>query len=130
MHLPSCSVCVRKRIRLSLLALGLTLSLAEARGAAAPVPPEAPARTEDLLAALQELEARCTDGSVLKLKVLEEHVTLRTPYGKLVIPFARIKEIECATRLTEETAKRVALAVSRLGSAEAREREAASAELA
>jgi hypothetical protein len=130
MRLPSWSVRIPKRSHFSLLALGLTLSLAEAHGAAAPVPLEGTARKEARLEALQELEARCTDGSVLKLKVLEESVTLRTPYGKLVIPFAKIKAIECATRTTEETAKRVGTAVSRLGSARAKEREAASAELA
>jgi hypothetical protein len=129
MGLPSCSVSVPNRFRLALLALVLALFLADAHGAA-PVPVETPARKEDRLDVLREMEARCTDGSLLKLKVLEEKLTLKTPYGKLVIPFAKINEIECATRITEETAKRVATAVSRLGAAESKVREAATAELA
>jgi hypothetical protein len=91
-------------------------------GVAAPLPAES-------LAKLPEVEVRCSDGSVLKLRVIEEQVTLKMSFGKLTIPFGKIQHIECATRLPEELAKRVEAAIDDLGSDDIKKRNAASAEL-
>lgn len=110
--------------------LAILLPLPWALGAAAPLPIESAEKKEVRLAALPEHEVRCADGSVLKVKVLEEEATLKTPYGTLVIPFANISEIEAATRTPDEVTRRISVALSELSSTEIKRREAASAELA
>jgi hypothetical protein len=105
------------------------LLLARAHGAAAPVPAETRPVKEGILAALVDREAHCTDSSILNLKILDEKLTLSTPYGKLVIPFARINEIECATRIPAETSKRIASAISTLGHEDVKKRDVAMTEL-
>src|SRR5262249_16461225 len=70
-----------------------------------------------------------TDGGVMKVKILDAEVPLKTPYGKLVIPIDQITEIECAWRLHQAVAKRIKSAIARLDSESSRDRDAASAEL-
>jgi len=74
-------------------------------------------------------EARCTDGSLMKLSLLDEQVRLKTKYGELLIPAGDIQRIEFATRIPEEVAQRIEAAIARLGAAEFDVRDAASAEL-
>jgi hypothetical protein len=119
---------VTKLIFVSLLAFPFVFFAAKAP-LAAPLPTERPEQKEVALEALPEREVVCTDGSVLKLKLLDEKLTLTTPYGKLQIPLAKIKEIECATRLPEDLGKRIEAAVGNLGHEDRKKREAASAEL-
>jgi hypothetical protein len=129
MGLPICSICVSNGFRTSLVALVLALLLARGHGAAAPASADTPVKKRARLAALPDMVVRCTDGSVLKLKVLEPRLTLKTPYGTLVIPFANIREVQCATRISPSTARRVSAAIRDLGSDEPTKREDASAEL-
>lgn len=75
-------------------------------------------------------EVQFTNGSVLKLKILDERLSLKTPYGKLVIPFSDINEIECATRVPDEVAKHIGASIQDLGSSEFKKRDAATAQLA
>src|SRR4051794_17298440 len=95
-------VCASNRFRTFLL---LSLALLLPSSQAAPVPGEA--ATAKNRPAPARLEIRFTDGSVLKLKMLDENFTLKTPYGKLVVPFADINEIDCATHIPEDAAKKV-----------------------
>ena len=53
------------------------------------------------------VEVRFTDGSTMRLRILETEVPLKTPYGKLVIPMDKIQEIDCATRMPPALAKRI-----------------------
>jgi len=76
------------------------------------------------------VEVRFTDGGAMKVRALDAEVTLRTPYGKLVIPVDKINEVECATRLPAAVEKKIKAAVARLDAEELKDREAASAELA
>jgi len=99
-------------------------------GAAAPVPGDNPENKKEQPAPEPDMEVRCTNGSVIKLKVLEEQLTLKTPYGKLLIPLAKVNEVECATRIPEETSKRIAALVLELGSDQLKTRDDATAELA
>ena len=64
------------------------------------------------------MEIRFTDGGVFKFKVLDEQFTLKTPYGKLVIPIADVNQIEFATRIPYDSAKRIRTAVADLASTE------------
>jgi hypothetical protein len=74
-------------------------------------------------------EARCTDGSLMKLSLLDEQLRLKTKYGELLIPASDIQRIEFATRIPKEIAQRIEAAIERLGAAEFDVRDAASAEL-
>lgn len=75
------------------------------------------------------LEARLTDGSVLKLTILDERLEVVTSFGKLSIPITDIRRIEFGTRIPEAVQKRIDAAVAKLGSEDFKEREAAGAEL-
>src|SRR3954462_7054428 len=109
---------VRAWLRGGVLSVAVVLMpLPWARGAAAPLPVEPAERREARVAALPEAEVRCCDGSVLKVKVLEESLTLKTPYGTLVIPFDKVKDIEAAHRTPDELARKIAGAIADLGSA-------------
>jgi hypothetical protein len=75
------------------------------------------------------VEVRFTDNSILKLTLKDAKVDVTTPYGKLSVPAAEIQKIEFATRLTDETTKRIEEAVANLGHPQFGKRDAASAEL-
>ena len=76
------------------------------------------------------MEARFTDGSVLKLTLLDSHVRLKTEHGDLRIPVADIPRIDFATRLDEEVARQIAAAVAELGHDDYDVRERATEKLA
>jgi hypothetical protein len=72
------------------------------------------------------VEVRFTDNSVLKLVLRDDRLPLDTPYGKLSIPIADVRQIDFATRISEETARRVEAALSDLASPQFKVREDAS----
>lgn len=76
------------------------------------------------------LEARIVDGSRVKLTLLDEKLELNTPYGKLQIPVAEVRQIEFGWRLPDEDARRLDAAIPQLGSPEFARRRAAAEELA
>jgi len=76
------------------------------------------------------MEARCTDGSVLKVKLLHGSVTLVTRFGKTKIPLEKIKSIECANRIPHALSARVEKAIERLGHEDHDVRSGAEEELA
>lgn len=77
----------------------------------------------------EAVEARFNDGSVLKVTPRDERLEVTTPYGKLSIPLADVRQIDFATRIPEEVEKRIAAAVADLASPDFSKREAATAEL-
>jgi hypothetical protein len=98
----------------------------EKDGAPSSAPTEpAPAKPK----AADRFEARCSDGSVLRLHLLEQNIPLKTEYGTLVIPAADIRRIDFATRVPDALAERIKAAVGKLGDKQFQVREAASAEL-
>jgi hypothetical protein len=102
-----------------LAALPAALSADEPRKPAAPAPaPKASA-----------MEARFNDGSVLKVTPHDERLEVTTPYGKLSIPLADVRQIDFATRTADEVARRIEKAIADLGSGDFHKREAATAEL-
>lgn len=76
------------------------------------------------------MEARFTDGSSLKLTVLDTHLRFKTDYGELRIPLSDIRRIDFATRMGDELAKEIAAAVGELGHDDYAVRERASERLA
>lgn len=76
-----------------------------------------------------ELEARCTDGSVLKLRITDLKIDFETPYGKLAIPAAEIRKLDLGIRNDDESSKQVTAAIAKLGASDFKVREAATQEL-
>src|SRR5262249_6251075 len=77
-----------------------------------------------------DMEARCTDGSVVKLKILHASLSVNTEYGKLRIPIERIKRIEGATRIPADIRGKIEKAIEKLGDDDHDTRTKAEAELA
>jgi hypothetical protein len=75
------------------------------------------------------LEARCCDGSVVLLTLLDAKIPLKTDYGVLEVPVVDIERIDFATRVPEATKQKVAAAIGNLGSADFKNREQATAAL-
>jgi hypothetical protein len=127
MNLPIRSAAV---LLAALLLVGFLLTTPEAVSrSAAPAADDPPMETAKPGAEPGEVEVRFTDNSVLKLTLKEEKLEVVTAYGKLLVPVGDIRRIEVATRVPEETARRIEKAVANLGSAEFNVREAATAEL-
>jgi hypothetical protein len=75
------------------------------------------------------IDVKLTDGSVLRLALLDDRIEFVTPHGKLSIPVAEVKKLEFGLRLTEEMEREIKAAAADLGSGDFRKREAASAVL-
>jgi hypothetical protein len=75
------------------------------------------------------VEALFRDDSRLKLVLRDERIEMVTPYGKLLIPAADIRQIDFGFHVDAEAIKRVDAAIGNLGSTDFKEREAASTAL-
>lgn len=73
---------------------------------AQPTPSKAPPPTE--------VEVRCVDDSVIKLKIVDSQLELVTRYGTLQVPVADIRRIEFATRTPPDVAERVTNLITNL----------------
>jgi predicted DNA-binding protein len=75
------------------------------------------------------MEVQLADDSVLKLLLADERIEIVTPHGTLFVPTDEIRRIEFAQRLPDETARRVAELLERLGNPESDVHEPAATEL-
>src|SRR5262249_3155286 len=75
------------------------------------------------------VEVYFIDNSYLKLKLADDQIELTTPYGKLRVPVAAVQRIDFASRIPEETLKRIETGIANLGSSEYQARESAATEL-
>ncbi|QEL16277.1 LCCL domain-containing protein [Limnoglobus roseus] len=117
---------VRRAIVCSLWAVGLsTLALMPFRSSAAP-PPAGDAKPT---LAGPEVEVKFIDGSVMKVKLLDEKLELVTKHGTLQVAIADIKRVEFATRIPPADADKVRAAVQALGSPEHKVRQQASTDI-
>ncbi|HZT79742.1 MAG TPA: LCCL domain-containing protein [Gemmataceae bacterium] len=114
-----------KGLVLVLLPSLLAVPLSAAQPVSADDGPAKPGKT----AGAAGFEARFTDNSSLKLTLRDERIELVSPYGKLSIPVAEVRQIDFRTRLSEDALRRIDAAVTHLGSQQYRQREEASAEL-
>ena len=64
------------------------------------------------------VEVRFADDSTVKMVLQHTSIDVATRYGKLSVPISELRRIEFGIRIPEETAKRIATAVSQLGSAD------------
>lgn len=104
--------------------IGAFVASTDAMSGATPVvqPPVTPPTPTDV-------EVRCVDDSLMKLKLLDERLTVITKYGKLEILAADIRRIEFATRVPTDVAERITLLISNLNHPDFEMREKAMAEL-
>jgi hypothetical protein len=96
---------------------------------AAAAPEPVPAATPHKPAEEGNVEVKCIDNSVIRLKLLDEKVELVTKHGVLRIAVADIRRIEFSTRIRPEVAEKVATAISRLNHSDFKVREAATEKL-
>jgi hypothetical protein len=78
---------------------------------------------------VNEVEVRFTDGSRVRMTILQERLEVVTKYGPLSIPTGDIRRIEFGIHPTEAVRKRMTDAIGRLGSASFKERERGTNEL-
>jgi hypothetical protein len=102
-------------LTLVLLTFGLTAPAQETKK------PPAPKSLETFI------DVKLTDGSVLRLALLDDQVEFVTPHGRLTIPVAEVKKLELGLRISDEMQKDIAAAAADLGSNDFKKREAASA---
>lgn len=103
----------------------------EERGPSAPVtrPAPAPEKKPSIFSGADAMEALFLDDSSLKIKLLETQIELVTPYGKLTIPVSHVRQVELATRLTDEETRSVVHAIGGLEDEDYARREEATAAL-
>jgi hypothetical protein len=106
------------------LLIGAAAAFTQGMSGATPAVQPSPTR-----AAPTDVEVRCVDDSVVKMKLLDERLEVNTRYGKLEIPAAEIRRIEFATRMPSEVAERITLLISNLNHPDFDLREKAMAEL-
>ena len=75
------------------------------------------------------IEAHFIDGSVVRLTLKDDKIEINTASGKKTLRLADIRKIDFASRVPEDLAKKIAAAITRLGSDEFEQREKASDEL-
>jgi hypothetical protein len=75
------------------------------------------------------VEVRFADDSTVKAALLDKHIEVATRYGKLTVPVEEIRSIQLGLHVPEDTASQIDAAITRLGSQEFAQREAAGAEL-
>src|SRR5262249_57513575 len=100
---------------------------AAAGGGGAPVPGD-PKQAGTTLAAAR-VELLLSDGSKMKVVLLDERVELETAYGKLLIPVGDIHRIDFGLHIPEEVRKQIDAAITDLGSPVFVQRETATAKL-
>src|SRR5689334_6146502 len=68
------------------------------------------------------VEVRFADDSTVKMSLQHSSIEVATRYGKLSVPVTEIRRIEFGLRIPDETAKRIATAVSQLGAPDFKQR--------
>lgn len=92
---------------------------------ALPCSAQAPAR----LARPCQAEVRFSDGSLVRMLLLQDTVEVQTRYGKLTIPLAEVRRIEFGLHVPEPVDQQITQSIKQLGSDLFKEREGATREL-
>jgi hypothetical protein len=114
-----------RTLAVTLAALALSCPLLGAAGG--PKPDAEPPKAANPSAGY--VTVRLRDNSTLKMTIKDESVELTTKYGKMRIPVADIVQIDFATRVSPEVARKIDAAIGNLGSKDFDVRQAATAEL-
>jgi hypothetical protein len=76
-----------------------------------------------------QAEVRFSDGSLVRMTILQEHVDIITRYGKLTVPLADIRRIDFGLHIPGEVDQQIHQSIKQLGSDVFKEREGATREL-
>lgn len=90
---------------------------------------EAPRRRAPASEEARTVQIEFAESGQLRLVLQIDELIVDTPYGQLAIPVQDIRQIEFATRLTEQESKRIDAAIFNLGSSDFTQREHAAREL-
>src|SRR5262245_2154547 len=74
-------------------------------------------------------EVRFSDGSIVRMTLLQENLEVQTKYGKLNIPLNEVRRIEFGLHVTPEMNQQITQSIKRLASDVYKERDGASKEL-
>jgi hypothetical protein len=74
-------------------------------------------------------EVRFTDGSVVRMTLLQEQVEVLTKYGKLMVPVGDIRRIEFGLHIPSDLGEQIGASIKLLGSEVYRDREGATKDL-
>jgi hypothetical protein len=78
---------------------------------------------------LREAEVKFTDGSTVRVLMMQETIEVVTKYGKLVVPTNEVRKIDFGMHIAPEIARRIDDAIAKLGSDTFNLREEAGKEL-
>jgi hypothetical protein len=92
-------------------------------------PPPAAAPSPAKPRAGVEVEAKCVDESVIRVKLFDEKLEMTTKYGVIQVPVADVRRIEFGTRTPVDVTEKVLHALAKLNHSDYKVREAASDEL-
>src|SRR5260370_1421061 len=81
------------------------------------------------LADASAFELRFTDGSAVRMVMLEPAFDVTTRFGKLTVPWAEVRRIEFGLRYPDGVLNKIETAITQLGGPDFKTREAAQAEL-
>lgn len=101
------------------LALGFTLAAVS------------PSRAQEKLVQVRPnlAEVRFSDGSIVRMTLLEENLDVLTKYGKLTIPLSEIRRVEFGLHVPPDVSLQITQSIKRLASDVYKERDGASKEL-
>lgn len=71
------------------------------------------------------VEVLLSDGSKMKMELIEKQIELETPYGKLLVPVSDIQRIEFGLHIPGDMEKQIETAIADLGHSQYQRREAA-----
>src|ERR1043166_8108214 len=81
-------------------------------------PADRPAERKKANAEPGAVEVGLADGSVVRLVLRDDKITIGTEFGKLAVPVAEVIRIEFATRISDELTKKIEANIAKLGSAQ------------
>jgi hypothetical protein len=76
-----------------------------------------------------QVEVNFSDGSLVKLTLLDPKLDITTRYGKLTVPLGEVRRIELGIRYPDGALQKIVDAIAKLSDGDYKKREAASAEL-
>lgn len=74
-------------------------------------------------------EVRFSDGSIVRMTLLQENLEVQTKYGKLLIPLSEVRRVEFGLHVPPEVTQQITQSIKRLASDIYKERDGATKEL-
>src|ERR1051325_6875233 len=105
------------------------ISLALALSFVTPVSPPSLAQESNSPSRPSIAEVRFSDGSIVRMTLLQDTLDVQTKYGKLTIPVQEVRRVEFGLHVTPEMNRQITQSIKRLASDVYKERDVASKDL-